>query len=185
MNDQFVELTIGVLEVLKMLKNLETPLGGAMSSSARTCKEIMLLNSTLPDGKYWLDPNGGCAEDAFQAECKFSSGGQTCVYPNQQQDDKLKDKVKFSYDVSPTQFKFLRLLSKEGVQDVSHECLDNAFDLTISSFNGQKISSSHPQCKTGQNQVHSVTKKELLPLKDMSTTHQQPIRYTLGPVCFQ
>jgi len=48
---QFVELTIGVLEVLKMLKNLETPLGGSMSKSARTCKEIMLLNSTLPDGK--------------------------------------------------------------------------------------------------------------------------------------
>ena len=34
-----------------MLKNLETPLGNSMSSSARTCKEIMLLNSTLPDGK--------------------------------------------------------------------------------------------------------------------------------------
>ena len=34
-----------------MLKNLETPLGSSMSSSARTCKEIMLLNNTLPDGK--------------------------------------------------------------------------------------------------------------------------------------
>ena len=48
---QFVELTIGVLDVLKKLKNLETPLGDSMSSSARTCKEIMLLNSSLPDGK--------------------------------------------------------------------------------------------------------------------------------------
>lgn len=36
-------------------------------------------------GNYWLDPNGGCAEDAFQAECKFSAGGQTCIYPNQLQ----------------------------------------------------------------------------------------------------
>ena len=55
--------------------------------------------------------------------------------------------LQFSYDASPTQFKFLRLLSKEGAQDVSHECLDNAFDLTLSSFNGQKISSLHSQCK--------------------------------------
>ena len=42
---------MGVLDVLKMLKNLETPLGGSMASSARTCKEIMLLNTSLPDGK--------------------------------------------------------------------------------------------------------------------------------------
>ena len=40
-------------------------------------------------GKYWLDPNGGCSEDAFQAECKFTKGGQTCVYPKQQQVDCL------------------------------------------------------------------------------------------------
>lgn len=45
-----VELTVGVLDVLKMLKNLERPLGGSMENSARTCKEIMQLNSSLPDG---------------------------------------------------------------------------------------------------------------------------------------
>ena len=46
-----MELTVGVLEVLTMLKNLETPLGGSIGSPARTCKEIMLLNNSLPDGK--------------------------------------------------------------------------------------------------------------------------------------
>ena len=35
-------------------------------------------------GKYWLDPNGGCTEDAFQAECRFSEGGQTCLHPSKQ-----------------------------------------------------------------------------------------------------
>ena len=50
-----MELTVGVLEVLKMLKNLETPLGGSIGSPARTCKEIMLLNSSLPDGKNQSD----------------------------------------------------------------------------------------------------------------------------------
>ena len=66
--------------------------------------------------------------------------------------------LQFSYDASPTQFKFLRLLSKEGVQDVSHECLDNNFDLTISSFNGQKISSFHPQCKVSWPVFHLQTR---------------------------
>ena len=46
-----MELTVGVLEVLKTLKNLETPLGDSMTSSARTCREIMLLNNSLIDGK--------------------------------------------------------------------------------------------------------------------------------------
>ncbi|XP_015753160.1 PREDICTED: collagen alpha-1(XXIV) chain-like [Acropora digitifera] len=142
-----VELTVGVLEVLKMLKNLETPLGGSMENSARTCKEIMQLNSSLPDGKYWLDPNGGCTEDAFQAECRFSEGGQTCLHPSKQHDDNLRDAAEFLYDASATQFKFLRLLSKEGVQHVSHECLNFKNDLSISSFNGNKIDVEHHHCK--------------------------------------
>lgn len=179
-----VELTVGVLEVLKMLKNLETPLGGSMENSARTCKEIMQLNSSLPDGKYWLDPNGGCTEDAFQAECRFSEGGQTCLHPSKQHDDNLRDAAEFLYDASATQFKFLRLLSKEGVQHVSHECLNFKNDLSISSFNGNKIDVEHHHCKHGHKQVHSVRKKEFLPLKDIATTNNLPIRFSLGPVCF-
>ncbi|RMX46522.1 hypothetical protein pdam_00018710 [Pocillopora damicornis] len=136
-------------------------------------------------GNYWLDPNGGCAEDAFQAECKFSAGGQTCIYPNQLQGDNSREILKFSYEASPTQFKFLKLLSKQGVQDISHECLSNADDLTISTFNGQKITTDHPKCTSGQNEVHSIDQKDLLPLKDISTTQQKPVKFELGPVCFQ
>ena len=56
-------------------------------------KERLLAVSFLIDkknpsffflGKYWLDPNGGCTEDAFQAECRFSEGGQTCLHPSKQ-----------------------------------------------------------------------------------------------------
>ena len=52
----------------------------------------------------------------------------------------------FSYDASATQFKFLRLLSKEGVQHVSHECLNFKNDLSVSSFNGNKIDVEHHNC---------------------------------------
>lgn len=185
MEDHVVEVTVGVLDVLKQLQNLETPLGGSIDNSARTCKEIMQLNSSLPDGKYWLDPNGGCTEDAFQAECRFSEGGQTCIHANHQNDDNLREAAKFSYDASPTQFKFLRLLSREGVQQVSHECLNFKNDLTISSFNGQKIEAEHHKCKRGHKQVHSVRKKDFLPLRDISTINNLPIRFDVGPACFQ
>ena len=53
----------------------------------------------------------------------------------------------FSYEASPTQFKFLRLLSREGVQDISHECLKSNNQLVLSSFNGQQIPTDHSRCK--------------------------------------
>lgn len=55
--------------------------------------------------------------------------------------------LQFTYEASPTQFKFLRLLSREGVQKVSHECLNFDNDLTISSYNGQTIDTGHSRCK--------------------------------------
>ena len=44
------------------------------------------------------------------------------------------------------QFKLLRLLSKEGVQHVSHECLNFKNDLSVSNFNGNKIDVEHHNC---------------------------------------
>lgn len=107
------------------------------------------------------------------------------MHPKQHHNDNLRDAAKFSYEASSTQFKFLRLLSREGVQHVSHECLNFNNDLTISSFNGQKIPTEHSRCKRGLKQVHAVRKKELLPLKDISSKNNLPIRFNLGPVCFQ
>lgn len=49
------------------------------------CKE--LLGSELPaplpppPGEYWVDPNQGCARDAFRVFCNFTAGGETCVLP--------------------------------------------------------------------------------------------------------
>lgn len=39
--------------------------------------------------------------------------------------------------------------------------------------------------QSGQNEVHSIDQKDLLPLKDISTTQQKPVKFELGPVCFQ
>ena len=33
-------------------------------------------------GYYWVDPNQGCIEDAIEVYCNFTSGGETCVQPD-------------------------------------------------------------------------------------------------------
>lgn len=35
----------------------------------------------LCTGEYWIDPNQGCACDAFKVYCNFTAGGETCLYP--------------------------------------------------------------------------------------------------------
>lgn len=39
--------------------------------------------SLLPSvGEYWIDPNQGCSRDSFKVFCNFTSGAETCLYPN-------------------------------------------------------------------------------------------------------
>lgn len=33
-------------------------------------------------GNYWIDPNGGIPNDAFEVYCDFTTN-YTCIYPNQ------------------------------------------------------------------------------------------------------
>lgn len=33
-------------------------------------------------GEYWIDPNQGCSGDSFKVYCNFTSGGETCIYPD-------------------------------------------------------------------------------------------------------
>ncbi|EDO42302.1 predicted protein [Nematostella vectensis] len=91
------------------------------------------------DGRYWIDPNHGCSEDAIEVFCNFTSGGETCIHPDKRTrtgERKHWSKVKgaewFSeykngYEISyksvgKTQLNFLRLLSERAVQNFTYYC---------------------------------------------------------------
>ncbi|EGW09101.1 Collagen alpha-2(XI) chain [Cricetulus griseus] len=94
---------------------------GTQDSPARTCQDLKLCHPELPDGEYWVDPNQGCARDAFRVFCNFTAGGETCVTPRD-------DITQFSYvdsegsPVGVVQLTFLRLLSVSAHQNVSYPC---------------------------------------------------------------
>ena len=47
---------------------------------AHNCHHVRVLNTSVEDGFYWVDPNLGCSSDAVQVFCRFSSN-ETCIYP--------------------------------------------------------------------------------------------------------
>ena len=51
---------------------------------AQSCEHIHNVNTTAPNGFYWIDPNLGCSSDAILVYCDFTSN-ETCIYPNSSQ----------------------------------------------------------------------------------------------------
>lgn len=49
--------------------------GTAMERAATSCLTLLLEYPSSPDGTYWLDPNGGATDDAFQAVCDMTNNG--------------------------------------------------------------------------------------------------------------
>jgi len=44
-------------------------------SAVATCAHILLANPAGPNGKYYIDPNGGSKNDAFEVYCDMDNGG--------------------------------------------------------------------------------------------------------------
>uniref|UniRef100_A0A8C3S4W8 Fibrillar collagen NC1 domain-containing protein n=1 Tax=Chelydra serpentina TaxID=8475 RepID=A0A8C3S4W8_CHESE len=129
------------------VEQLRRPLG-TPESPARVCKELQLCHPHFPDGEYWIDPNQGCARDAFKVFCNFTAGGETCLFPDKRFESvrlaawskeepgswysTFRRGRKFSYvdaDGTPlgvTQLTFLRLLSAGARQNFTLRCQDSA-----------------------------------------------------------
>uniref|UniRef100_A0A3B5QBD1 Collagen, type V, alpha 3a n=1 Tax=Xiphophorus maculatus TaxID=8083 RepID=A0A3B5QBD1_XIPMA len=162
--DQPLEDVEGMEEVFATLSSMKNdvelmrkPLG-TFESPARTCKELMMVQSNYKDGEYWIDPNQGCHRDSIKVFCNFTAFGETCLHP----DKKIamvklsswnKEKPgswfsqyrrgkQFSYidnDGNPVhvvQLTFLKLLSATARQSFTYTCQNSAgwFDSASRSY---------------------------------------------------
>uniref|UniRef100_A0A9J7ZRB4 Collagen, type XI, alpha 1b n=1 Tax=Cyprinus carpio carpio TaxID=630221 RepID=A0A9J7ZRB4_CYPCA len=129
-----MEDVFGSLNTLKQdIERMKFPLG-TQDNPARTCKDLQLSQPDFPDGHYWIDPNMGCMGDAFKVYCNFTSGGETCIYP-----DKKSSGVRISNwpKESPgswfSEFKRGKILSYVDVEESSITSVQMTFLKLLSS----------------------------------------------------
>lgn len=53
---------------------------GTFTMPAKTCKDLKVDYPNLTTGNYWIDPNGGCRDDAVYVKCIFDER-KTCLTP--------------------------------------------------------------------------------------------------------
>lgn len=106
---------------------------GTRYSPARSCRELQLENPESPSGKYWIDPNEGCNDDAEFIHCDFERGA-TCIFPeskritipNAQPSQWMsEDSELINYGMNQVQMKFLRLLSRSASQNITYHCYNS------------------------------------------------------------
>ncbi|XP_041855508.1 collagen alpha-1(II) chain-like [Melanotaenia boesemani] len=118
------------------------PPDGSREHPVTTCLELWLAHPSSPNGLYYIDPNQGSPEDAFQVYCDFTSEPKTCLSPLQPQVpvkawmkdsgsnmsfhwlSTMKDGFQFEYpgDSDVVQMRFLRLNSRVCSQTITYSC---------------------------------------------------------------
>ena len=71
---------------LKEIESLESrvaadDVGKDKNTALATCQHILLGNPLAADGKYFIDPNGGSTNDAFEVHCDMANGGVVVIEP--------------------------------------------------------------------------------------------------------
>jgi len=123
--------------------NKEVEDGTTKETEARTCFDLKSFNPSLKSGYYYIDPNGGCHEDAIRVHCNFENEEKiiTCVPPQHTTSISRKawdseilsgSSEKFfeehhelggiEYSADLEQMEFLGLLSSRAVQNVTINC---------------------------------------------------------------
>lgn len=135
------------LELLKMNIEASQHPDGAKMRPAKTCKDLNNCYHGVKTGEFWIDPNGGCNMDSFQAHCNYTDkiNPETCIRPSNTKfaSKTLKDVVastavkdseyvwfladldteaKFEYVADPVQIRYMRLNSMKARQNVTFHC---------------------------------------------------------------
>eukprot|EP00063_Salmo_salar_P031653 XP_014006488.1 PREDICTED: collagen alpha-1(II) chain-like [Salmo salar] len=145
--DQGIQTTLKSLS--GNLQNMKCP-DGSQANPAKTCQDIKQCHPLKKTGDYWLDPNQGSTKDVIKVFCNMETG-ETCIsahpisasIPRKTWWTKstptaskpvwfganMNGGTKFSYgnkeelpNAVTIQMRLIRLLSKEGVQNVTYHC---------------------------------------------------------------
>ncbi|XP_063049810.1 collagen alpha-1(I) chain-like [Engraulis encrasicolus] len=116
------------------------PPEGTKEHPATSCLELWLARPNFTSGMYYIDPNQGSPADAVLVYCDLTTGGKTCLFPQQSQvplrawlKDSQEDSFhwlsskeggfQFEYTQSSVvQMRFLRLNSNVASQNITFTC---------------------------------------------------------------
>jgi len=127
-----------VFKLSQEVKFFKKPDGSKMHP-AKTCKDLKMSDSNRKSGEYWVDPNGGCKDDAILVYCDFEHNA-TCINPKQKEIEKKQWytgekqykwigeflETPISYHADSVQINFLKMLSKNATQVVTYHCRNSA-----------------------------------------------------------
>ena len=88
--------------------NVMHRLGVFQDIPGESCDHILYVDSTAPDDIYWIDPNGGDTNDAFQVYCDMTSDGGgwmlllTLTHPNNQFSGSVHPLIQNLNETSPS-----------------------------------------------------------------------------------
>lgn len=108
---------------------------GTKRMPARTCRQLFESRPDLPDGDYWIDPNGGQLDDSVRVACS-RAGKLTCLQPKRAGTVKRQwitkasenytwvseESEEFVYSMEGSQLAYLQLLSNQASQKVTLSC---------------------------------------------------------------
>ncbi|XP_044179036.1 collagen alpha chain-like [Acropora millepora] len=172
---------------------------GTRQYPARSCRELHLDYPQYPSGRYWIDPNEGCINDALFVYCDFQKQAN-CIDPKKNKIvvPELSTRMWISqsdesapimdYKAPAIQMNFLRLLTKQVFQNITYSCyqesendctiqLQGENEVELQSYETTKPkfvneSSQKKELASGNQAVVEINtkRKEALPIMDVAPT---------------
>ncbi len=106
-------------------------LGETKITARQSCKQILDTGCQVRDGVYWINPDGGSTDNAFEVYCDMKNGGWTKIEYAEDFIDKnywaTGDSrrwlpTNFTLKLSDTQINAIRAISTEGKQTYVGQC---------------------------------------------------------------
>jgi len=147
-----------VMEALQRTRRVK----GTQTLPGLSCKDIKEHNPDMKNGEYWVDPNGGSANDAILVSCRFETD-ETCIKPAPAKFEpvtftKTKEASffmeditmgkEFNYKVDNSQLRYLNLFSNGARQTIKYNCLNSeAYGVRLQLWDGEEFDTADGKFK--------------------------------------